>query len=384
MRDLLFLYSVTGFSPQECILSGACMQTITVGLDERSYPLYIGSGILPQLGRLIKDGLKARKYAIITDERVAALYGKEVQHILQENGLESQLISFPEGEGSKNLTTIGQMASTMANKSFDRGDAILALGGGVSGDMAGFLAAIYMRGISFVQVPTTLLSQVDSSVGGKTGVDIPEGKNLLGAFYQPKLVLIDTDVLRTLPPQEFLGGMGEVIKYGASLDADFFMFLKQNREQILSFSPEHLSYLIYRCCELKAQIVEQDEREGGLRRVLNFGHTIGHAVEAASNYSLIHGFAVSIGMRAVADLALREGLAGESVLTDLTDLLQGYRLPTAIPAEYDRERIIRFMQADKKTVGKRLFFVLPKAIGQVVITDVVSPEAVRAVLGEAS
>jgi 3-dehydroquinate synthase len=237
-----------------------------------------------------------------------------------------------------------------------------------------------MRGIPFVQVPTSLLAQVDSSVGGKTGVDIAEGKNLIGTFYQPKAVFIDTDVLKTLPPEEFLSGMAEVIKYGASIDADFFTWLGANREAILALEPAVIAPMIRRCCELKASVVEQDEREGGLRRILNFGHTIGHAVEAASGYSLIHGLSVAIGMQAVAELAVRCGYADKGVAAKIAELLRQYHLPTEIPSGMDRTALRRYLQADKKTIGGRIFFVLPEAIGKVRITDQVQDADLDAVL----
>ncbi|NLZ17259.1 MAG: 3-dehydroquinate synthase [Desulfobulbaceae bacterium] len=355
-------------------------QILTVGLGDRSYPIYIGSGIMPRLGQYLRERLHSRRYAIISDHKVEALYGEQVLQSLRAAGLEGELFSFPAGEASKELATIAQLASTMAQRNFDRADAIVALGGGVSGDMAGFLAAIYMRGIPFVQVPTTLLAQVDSSVGGKTGVDIPEGKNLIGAFYQPRLVLIDTDVLQTLPQDEFLGGMGEVIKYGASLDADFFHYLEAQQEKILAQDRACLNHVIHHCCTLKAKVVEQDEREGGLRRVLNFGHTIGHAVEAASDYSLLHGFAVAIGMCAVTELAERCGYASAGLRREIATLLTVYGLPADIPPKLDRARIRRFMLTDKKSVGRRLFFVLPVELGKVMVTDQIDATALDKVL----
>ncbi len=355
-------------------------QTLSVGLGERSYPIHIGSGILTQLGEYLRGALRVKRYAIISDDRVAALYGDKALNSLRDAALEAELFTFPAGEASKHLATIEQLASNMAQKGFDRSHAIIALGGGVSGDMAGFLAAIYMRGIPFVQVPTTLLSQVDSSVGGKTGVDIAEGKNLIGAFYQPRLVLIDTEVLQTLPQDEFLGGMGEVIKYGASLDADFFQYLKIHREQILALDEGCIKHVIGHCCALKAQVVEQDEREGGLRRVLNFGHTIGHAVEAASDYRLLHGFAVAIGMCAVAELSGLCGYAQAGLREEIVDLLCAYGLPTAIPPELGPDRILAFMQTDKKSIGRRLFFVLPTELGRVTITDQIEAGALAQVL----
>jgi 3-dehydroquinate synthase len=217
-------------------------------------------------------------------------------------------------------------------------------------------------------------------VGGKTGVDIPQGKNLIGTFYQPRAVFIDTEVLHTLPKEEFLGGMAEVIKYGASIDAEFFSWLDRNREAILGLDPGTMATMIQRCCEMKAAVVEQDEREGGLRRILNFGHTIGHAVEAASGYQLIHGFAVAIGMRAAAELAVRSGLAEVSVAAELIQLLRAYDLPTVIPHGFDRETLRAYLRTDKKTQGGRVFFVLPERTGKVRITDQVKEADLDAVL----
>nr|WP_321467126.1 3-dehydroquinate synthase [uncultured Desulfobulbus sp.] len=355
-------------------------QTIQVGLGERSYPIRIGTGVLAQVGSQLQKNAVGKRYGIISDDRVAALYGQQLRQSLADAGLACELITFPQGEASKNLSTVGQLASTLATCGFDRKDALIALGGGVTGDITGFVAAIYMRGIPFVQVPTSLLAQVDSSVGGKTGVDIPEGKNLIGSFYQPKAVFIDTDVLATLPREEFLGGMAEVIKYGASIDADFFQWLGEKRMAILALDPECIVYMVRRCCEMKAEVVEQDEREGGLRRILNFGHTIGHAVEAASGYSLIHGFAVAIGMQAVADLAVRGGVAAPDLAVAIRSLLTAYELPVAIPGEYAPETLRAYLQTDKKTVGGRVFFVLPEILGRVRITDQVDGEDIDAVL----
>ena len=259
--------------------------------------------------------------------------------------------------------------------------AMREMGGGVSGDMAGFLAAIYMRGIPFVQVPTSLLAQVDSSVGGKTGVDIALGKNILGAFYQPRLVLIDTELLQTLPHDELLAGLGEVIKYGVSLDAGFFHYLAERREQILALDAGCLRHVIRLCCTLKAGVVAADERESGLRRVLNFGHTIGHAVEAASGFTLLHGFAVAIGMVAVADLAVRTGFAQPALREEIAGLLSAYGLPTAIPKTIAAESIAAFVQADKKMAGQRLFWVMPSALGKVTVTDQVDARAFLQILG---
>lgn len=354
--------------------------TLQVGLGERSYPITIGQGILAQVGPALSAAQVANRYAIISDDQVGALYGEEILAGLAGNGVRAELILFPHGEASKHLVTVEHLARQLAQQGFDRSDGLIALGGGVCGDITGFLAAIYMRGIPFIQVPTSLLAQVDSSVGGKTGVDIPEGKNLIGAFYQPRAVFIDTNVLSTLAPEEFLGGMAEVIKYGAGIDDEFFQWLGDHHRAIRSLTPSILATMIHRCCELKASVVEQDEREGGLRRILNFGHTIGHAVEAASGYRLNHGFAVAIGMVAAAELAERGGYAEVSVVTAIKELLQTYELPTVIPPEFSPERIREYLRTDKKNVAGKLHFVLPVKVGTVVVTDKVAEADIDAVL----
>ncbi len=356
---------------------------VKVGLDERSYPIRISPGLLEQVGTDLQQQNIGARYGVISDDRVTELYGERFMRSLAAAGIRAELILFPAGEESKNLRTVADLASKLARQGFDRRDALLALGGGVTGDITGFLASIYMRGIPFVQVPTTLLAQVDSSVGGKTGVDIPEGKNLVGTFYQPKAVYIDTDVLQTLPDKELRGGLAEVIKYGVIHDAEFFTFLDKNREAILNLEQEVISRLIARCCEIKAWVVEQDEREGGLRRVLNFGHTIGHAVEAASHFKMIHGRAVAAGMCAAADLAVRTGCLAEEAADRIRSLIDDYGLPVSIPEELDRRRMKQYILNDKKTVGGQAFYVLPEAVGQVRISDQVREEDVDAVLRNA-
>ncbi len=356
---------------------------VTVGLDERSYPIRIGSGLLAAIGNDILQRKVGKRYGIISDEHVAGLYGEEILQSFKKVGLEAELITFPRGEASKNLQTIGKLASMLARHGFDRGDALVALGGGVTGDITGFLASVYMRGIPFVQVPTTMLAQVDSSVGGKTGVDIPEGKNLVGTFYQPRVVYIDTDVLATLPLEELTGGLAEVIKYGVIHDAAFFAFLRDHQEEIFALDAVVIPQLIARCCEIKAWVVARDEREGGLRRILNFGHTIGHAVEAASDFSIIHGAAVGIGMCAAADLAVRSACLSSAAADEICQLVESFGLPVTIPSELDRDVIRKFLLTDKKAVGGQVFYVLPEAIGKVTITDKVRCEDVDAVLGSA-
>ncbi|MDF1577887.1 MAG: 3-dehydroquinate synthase [Desulfobulbales bacterium] len=357
------------------------MPEITVGLGRRSYPILIRKGQLGKIGADLAGRNFAKRYIIVADDRVADLFGAQLRGSLAAAGLDSDLISFPRGESHKHLGTIAELAGSLARLGVDRKDALIALGGGVTGDITGFLAASYMRGIPFIQVPTTLLAQVDSSVGGKTGVDIPEGKNLVGAFYQPKCVYIDSLVLKTLPGKELLNGLAEIIKYGVVRDGDFFGELEKNREAVLALNLPVLERIIARCCAIKAEVVAADERESDLRRILNYGHTIGHAVEAASGYNLDHGLAVAIGMVAANELAVGKGLlAGESAAR-IRELLVGYGLPVGIPPEYDRGRIKEYLKTDKKSVGGQPFFVLPVEIGRVIVTDQVEEELLDRVIG---
>lgn len=356
------------------------MAELHVGLEDRSYPIYIESGCLERIGDDLAQKNIGNRYAIIADMNVTKLYGDRLLAIMSNAGLKARLFPFPAGEQGKTLFTVEALASRMARAGYDRQDAVIALGGGVTGDIAGFLASAYMRGIPFVQVPTSLLAQVDSSVGGKTGVDLPEGKNLVGAFYQPKAVYVDIDVLQTLPREELLGGLAEVIKYGVIRDGDFFTFLEEYRRKILRLEPKIIEKMISRCCEIKAEVVAADEREGGLRKILNYGHTIGHAVEGASSYQLIHGMAVAIGMVAAARLSvLRETLSGKDN-ERIYAIISAYGMPVAVPHHLDRQVIKRYLKADKKAVGGKVFYVLPDAIGSTYITDAVTEEMVEAVL----
>ncbi|KGO32955.1 MAG: 3-dehydroquinate synthase [Desulfoprunum sp.] len=356
------------------------MAEIQVGLGERGYPIHIEQGCLARVGEQLASRKFAKRYAVITDDRVEVLYGRQLMRQLAVAGIEADLFAFPCGEASKNLATIGALASRLASAGFDRKDGLIALGGGVVGDITGFLAAIYMRGIPFVQVPTTLLAQVDSSVGGKTGVDIPEGKNLIGAFYQPKAVHIDPEILATLPRAELLGGLAEVIKYGVIRDRAFFTFLEERREQILALEAAAMNHTILTCCRIKAEVIEQDEREGGLRRILNFGHTIGHAVEAASSFAISHGHAVAIGMVAAARIAVAKEMLSRDAEQRITALIAAYGLPVAIPADLDRELIRIYLKTDKKVVAGKVFYILPTAIGATCITDEVSDRQLNQVL----
>ena len=356
------------------------MKEIKVGLGDRSYPIIIREGLLNEVGADLKERDLAKRYIVVADDHVATLFGASLIDSLEKAGLACELITFAKGEASKHLGTIAALASQLAQKGVERKDALIALGGGVTGDMTGFLAASYMRGIPFVQVPTSLLAQVDSSVGGKTGVDIPEGKNLVGAFYQPRCVYIDPLVLNSLPSRELLNGLAEVIKCSVIWDEEFFRYLADNREKILGLDLLTIEEMIGKCCSIKAEVVAADERESDLRRILNYGHTIGHAVEAASGYSLGHGLAVAIGMVAVNKLAVGKGLIPEAIAEQVRELLEDFGLPVEIPGEYDRQQIKAYLQTDKKTVGGRPFFVLPVKIGKVVVTDDVPDDLLNGVL----
>ena len=362
------------------------MRTVNVPLGNRSYDILIGMGLLPRLGsQCARLGLSPR-CAIISDTNVAPLYAKPAQQTLQQAGFNPTLITVPAGETAKSLKTVQACYDQLAAQRLERKSFIVALGGGVVGDLAGFVAATYLRGIAFVQVPTTLLAQVDSSVGGKVGVNLRAGKNLVGAFYQPRLVLCDLDTLATLPQREYRAGLAEVIKYGIIYDAALFRRLERSLPGLLNKEPKTLAAVVARCCEIKAEVVRQDETEGGLRAILNFGHTIGHALEAISHYGkYLHGEAISIGQVAAAELSARTlGLAAAEV-ERITDLLRRAGLPTDLklgPAQ--QEKVLTAMQLDKKVSGGEVKFVLARRIGKVefgqkvpaaLLREVINPQA---------
>ncbi|MDR3629412.1 MAG: 3-dehydroquinate synthase [Desulfocapsaceae bacterium] len=355
---------------------------LQVGLEERSYPIFIEEGCLQRVGPDLAERKIANRYCVVADNYVAELYGDRLMGSLADAGLPAELITFPRGEANKTLQTVGALASRMAGKGFGRKDGLLALGGGVTGDITGFLAASYMRGIPFIQIPTTLLAQVDSSVGGKTGVDIPEGKNLIGAFYQPKAVYIDMQVLSSLPREELLNGLAEVIKYAVIRSEEFFDFLQRHHEKILNLDVAVMEEMIHTCCSIKAEIVAADEREADFRRVLNFGHTIGHAVEAASAFAIPHGYAVAIGMVAVSRIAMAKGLLAEEEFSLIRSIIQKFGLPTEIPGDLSRDAIKSYLLTDKKTVSGRVYFVLPTSMDRIIITDEVTDQQIDNALRE--
>jgi len=341
------------------------MQKIRVELGERSYDVVAGSGILGELGDRLKY-FEFSRVAVISNPTVYGLYGNLLSASLKGAGFEASVILIPDGEEYKDLLWASYIYGELLAQRLDRASAVIALGGGVIGDMAGFVASTYMRGISFIQVPTTLLAQVDSSVGGKTGLNHPMGKNMIGTFYQPKIVWADVNTLRTLPKREFVAGMAEVIKYGVIWDEAFFRFIAENNEKILSLDGGTVAYVIRRSCEIKADVVSKDERESGLRAILNYGHTIGHAIETATGYtSYLHGEAVAIGMCHEAKLSSLCCLMDKEEAERVRFLIDSYNLPSEMPPGIDPEKILLAMQIDKKAIAGRLKFVLPEKVGSV-------------------
>jgi 3-dehydroquinate synthase len=342
------------------------MHTLHVDLGDRSYPIYIGENLLgdPQW---LRPHIHGQQVCIVTNDTVAPLYLQRVQAALE--GLSVCTVVLPDGEAYKTLDTLASIFDALLENRHNRTTTLIALGGGVVGDMTGFAAASYQRGVDFIQVPTTLLSQVDSSVGGKTGVNHPLGKNMIGAFYQPNAVIIDTCVLRTLPPRELAAGVAEVVKYGLIVDAPFYGWLEQNIDKLLACDSEALAYAIERSCQCKADVVAEDEREGGLRAILNLGHTFGHAIETAQGYgSWLHGEAVATGMLMAADLSAREGHIEWAEVERLKRLLERAELPVAAPAAMNEDEFLSLMAVDKKVLDGQLRLVLLESIGKAVVT----------------
>jgi 3-dehydroquinate synthase len=343
------------------------MRKVDVSLGLRSYPILIGDNLLPALGQACaKAGLRGR-CAVISDVNVAGRYAKTAMGSLRGAGFEPVLVTVPAGENSKSLKAVQTCCDQLARHRLERKSFVVALGGGVVGDLAGFVAAIYLRGMAFVQTPTTLLSQVDSSVGGKVGVNLPAGKNLVGAFYQPRLVLCDLSTLATLPLRQLRSGMAEVIKYGIIYDAALFGRLEKNLEALLKRNPALLAETVARCCEIKAEVVAQDERDDGLRAILNFGHTIGHAIEAISGYGkFLHGEAIAIGQMAAARLSVELAGLPRGEADRIEDLFRRTGLPVSIKLSAGQKaRLLEAMRLDKKVSGGEIQFVLARRIGKV-------------------
>ena len=345
------------------------MVTVRVPLiaeRDASYDILIARGLFPELPRLVSRHCPARRYAVIGDSHTAQLYGATVLRALQDGGLDATLFSFPAGEWNKTRESWIALSDRMLEAEFGRDAAVLALGGGVVGDVAGFVAATYCRGIPFAQLPTTLLAMIDSSIGGKTGVDTSHGKNLLGAFHQPRVVIADLDTLTTLPESQVAAGMAEAIKHGVIADADYCAAVERERDAILGPKRDlaALERVVTRSVEIKAAVVASDERDAGRRALLNFGHTIGHAVEATNGYSLLHGEAIAVGMALEAALAERVGVAEPGTRDGITRLLERFNLPVTLPRGGRSEELVAAMRHDKKRRGNDLHFALPRRIGE--------------------
>ncbi|KQO17392.1 3-dehydroquinate synthase [Paenibacillus sp. Leaf72] len=359
------------------------MRELTVDLGERSYPIYIGEGLLQEAPSFFeKHGIsKKSPLLIISDDKVAPHYLEPLANTLSAAGFQPSTAIVPSGESSKSLAMLEDLVTHALKAGLDRKSAIVALGGGVVGDLAGFVAASYMRGVKFIQIPTTILAH-DSSVGGKVAVNHPLAKNIIGAFHQPEMVLYDLNTLQTLPPRDVRAGLSEVVKHGFIWDDAFVQWCDENSERLLALEPEALGYALYKGCSVKAAVVSKDERENDLRAILNLGHTIGHALEAVAGYGeLLHGEAISIGMIGSAKLGLRYG-APEDVYTTTKRVLAKCGLPVKLPEHFDVDAIMDAMMHDKKFSESTMIFVVPTAIGKVEIKKDVPASWVREIVEE--
>ena len=345
------------------------MHTLSLDLGERSYPIYIGEQLLTQ-AELIGPHIHGSSALIVTNTTLASLYLETLQQTLDACGIRHDLVVLEDGEQYKTMAAIETIIDKLLQNRHDRRSSVIALGGGVVGDIAGFAASIYLRGVNFIQIPTTLLSQVDSSVGGKTGVNHPLGKNMIGAFYQPQCVIIDIATLTSLPDRELSAGMAEVIKYGLIHDAEFFAWLEDNIDGLMARDPALLAQAVLVSCQTKASVVELDERESGLRAILNLGHTFGHAIENVMGYGVwLHGEAVAAGMMMAIDLSERQGWIDASVAKRSKALLEKCRLPVRPPPERTRQQYLDAMAIDKKTIDGQINLVLLRALGEACVSN---------------
>ncbi|GIV20010.1 MAG: 3-dehydroquinate synthase [Armatimonadota bacterium] len=350
--------------------------TLHVRLGERSYPILIGSGVLRDASAHLR-ALQPSQVVLITHPHLAQWYGEPLRVALEQEGVPTHLLTVPAGERTKRWAVAGRLLRQMAQLALDRRCVVVALGGGVIGDLAGFVSACYLRGVRMVQIPTTLLAQVDSSVGGKTGVNLPEGKNLVGAFHQPSLVWIDTDTLKTLPRRQFRAGLAEVLKYGIIADEALWQRVNAEAASLRQGHSVRLAEIIYRCCEIKSNIVSEDETEQGIRAILNFGHTVGHALEAVAGYSrLLHGEAVSIGMVSAALVGEVLGVTPAGTAEEIARALRALGLPVALPRGVQFESLLDVMARDKKARDGQVRFVLIERIGQARLPVVVKEKEV--------
>jgi len=356
------------------------MKRLNIDLADRSYEILIGRGLLPKAEEWARTIANPSQVVIITHPSINRLYGEQLFSGFSQANLPTHLIEVPEGERSKSLEQAEKIYDKLLKWKCDRQTVLVALGGGVIGDLTGFIAATYVRGVPFIQVPTTLLAQVDSSVGGKTAVNHPLGKNMIGVFYQPKLVVADLETLKTLPEKEYKAGIAEIIKHGVIEDAGLFDFLESQCQNILSHDTSALTHIIATSCAIKARVVEKDERESHYRMVLNFGHTIGHAIESLTGYStFVHGEAVAIGMVYAAKLSQLMGRCSEDVTHRITRLIENFGLPIKLP-DLKAEDMIQSMYLDKKTAHKKIRFILVKDIGSIEIVDHVAEPLIKEAL----
>ncbi|MHB8481713.1 MAG: 3-dehydroquinate synthase [Nitrospiria bacterium] len=345
-------------------------ESIPVQLEgNRAYPILLGKGNISQLGGYLGQVYHG-KVAVITNPLVWKLHGAVLKKSLTKAGFKITVIQIPDGERYKNIRWVDYAMGELLKNKFERSSPILAFGGGVIGDLAGFVSGAFLRGTPFIQVPTTLIAQVDSSIGGKTGVNHPLGKNLIGVFHQPRWVWMDTELLQTLKKRDYISGLAEVIKYGVIIDKKLFEFLETNRNLILQRDPDTVFYLVKKSCEIKAHVVGQDEKESGLRKILNYGHTMGHAIEAVTRYKRYrHGEAISIGMHFAASLALNAGNCSKDLVDRQKNLIESLNLPSSLE-KLKRKELLKSMSLDKKVRGGQIYFILPKTIGEVVIKPV--------------
>lgn len=355
------------------------MANVAIDLGKHSYNIEICAAAWCQLGDWIANKQYSKQALLVSDDHVGPLYGEQIIQLLSEQGISAKLSLIPEGEQSKNLQQAETLYTQAIELGLDRNSVIIALGGGVIGDLAGFVAATYLRGVPFIQIPTSLLAQVDSSVGGKVAVDHPLGKNLIGAFYQPQHVHINLAVLKTLVPRQFAAGMAEVIKYGLLADTVLFAYLEKHHQAIMAQDEAALAWLIQRCCEIKSRFVSADETEQGIRIALNLGHTMGHAVEAASRYRYLHGEAVAIGLVGICYVSELLGFVDSKITERLKKMLTNYGLPLAAPG-FKQDELISYMQRDKKSFDGRIRWILLKNIGQWTVEDELSASLIGTAL----
>ncbi|MFH0768145.1 MAG: 3-dehydroquinate synthase [Chloroflexota bacterium] len=357
------------------------MKRVRVKLGTNSYSIHIGSGLLTQTVHLLKETGLGDKLVIITDPTVRSLYGNNLKQSLTSSGIKVVILEVPEGEDQKSLDTAGRLYQELTDFYAERTTPILAVGGGVIGDLTGFVAATYLRGVPLIQIPTTLLAQVDSSIGGKVAVDHGLLKNRIGAFYQPRLVITDITTLKTLTTGQLSDGLAEVIKYGVICDEELFAYLEENLELIRALDNKALETIVFRSAKIKAELVEKDERDFGLRNILNYGHTVGHAIESVSDFKVSHGKAVAIGMVVAARISNKLGILAENDAARIRNVIARADLPTKIPG-FEPSRLIQAMGHDKKTLQGKIRFVLPESIGNASINDEVNLPLIEQTLVE--